>query len=66
MKKSRFEVTTTEAFEVGRLLGLKEAFSEMKELSSTDITFFNAYIKARLKSLNNDVINIEQIKRGLK
>ena len=65
MRKTDFEITKAEAFEIGRLEGLKEAFKEMLDLSATDMVFYKVYLKARLKSLNDNILNVEKFKKSL-
>lgn len=64
-KNNQFDVTIEEAFEMGRIEGLKEAFNEMSELSATDFVFFKTYIKARLKSLHNNILSFAKFRRGI-
>jgi hypothetical protein len=50
--KSPVTPTTEDAFAVGKLEGLKEAFQEILEMTKTDnIQNLRIYLKARLKSL---------------
>ena len=52
--KSEFDVTITDAFEIGKIEGMREAFKELSELAIVDPQF-NTYIKARLKSFEEKV-----------
>lgn len=58
------KVSIAEALELGRLEGIRDTLRELdKEISSiNNILFLRAYIKARLKSIND----IVQVKDSLK
>lgn len=51
---SNLKVSITDAFEIGRIEGMRQAFKEMKELAIVDERF-NAYISARLKSFEDNI-----------
>lgn len=50
-KTSKLKVSTSDAFALGKIEGLKEAFSEILEVTSSNE--LKIYLKARLKSLNS-------------
>lgn len=64
--ENQFKVTKQEAFEMGRLEGIKEAFSEIQKLQTNDVRYLNAYIDARLKSVTDNVIFISKFRGGTK
>ena len=48
------KISTEEALELGRLEGIKEILRELEEILQTnDPTFIKAYVKARLRSLQD-------------
>lgn len=55
MKSTNLLVPTTEdAFAVGRLEGLREAFTEIQTMANAqDIASLRIYLQARIKSLND-------------
>lgn len=61
-----FAVTLEESFSLGRLEGLKEAYREILELSATEMPFFKVYLKARLKSIEENILHIEKFRSGLR
>lgn len=63
--KSAFNVTVEEAFAVGRLEGMKEAFREMVEAGVCDPLFLS-YVKGRVKSLEENIKYFNAIKKGSK
>ena len=54
MTKIITEVSVEEALELGRIEGIKEILRELDEILQTnDPVFIKAYVKARLKSLQD-------------
>lgn len=58
--KNKFKLTTEEAFAIGKLEGLKEAFAEIHEIvlcetsyTTCSLAALKIYLKARLRTLNN-------------
>lgn len=51
-KNNLLNVGLTEAFEIGRLEGQKEALKEIADLADADPQFIKKYCQARLKTLN--------------
>ncbi len=48
-------VTKKNALEMGRLLGLKEAFEEIKKISDCEKPFLEVYLKMRLQNCEKEV-----------
>lgn len=46
------KISTQDALELGRREGLKEAYREMKDVLDADPDFIKAFVRARLKTLN--------------
>lgn len=63
-KPNLLNISISEAFEFGRMEGLKESLKEVIELADADPDFIKKYCEARLKSLN-DYPKIMSLKRGL-
>ena len=52
--KNKLDITITDAFEVGKIEGMRELLTEFKKLDIIDLAF-KAYIAARLRSLNEEI-----------
>ena len=63
-KSDLLNVSVSDAFEIGKLEGSKEALKEVIELADADPKFIKKYCEARLKSLN-EYPKILSLKRGL-
>ena len=55
MKRSKLKPTLADAFSVGKLEGLKEAFTELLEIYKVEKNspYLKVYMEARLKTINN-------------
>ena len=64
-KSSLLTVTTTEAFEFGKLEGTKGALKEVLELADADPQFIKKYCEARLKTINDTSHFLAKVKGSL-
>jgi hypothetical protein len=59
------DVSVSEALELGKIEGQKAILQELINMKSSDIVYMNAYLSARLKTLEDGIIMLvkfQQIK----
>ena len=58
-----FDYTKEEALELGKIEGQKAILAELVEMNCTDINYLNAYLKARLETINDSVKLVLKLRR---